>query len=116
MTWPSSQLLHKNTHRNIRNDVEHDDQDFVESNKAVHDPIELSLYGGEEYELLVTIKSRLWEKAKKALEHVGASLIKIGVVTKEKSLLLEMEGKTVSIDARGWEHFKTSKSDNYVES
>jgi len=68
---------------------------------------ELSLYGGEEYELLVTIKARLWEKAKKAVEHVGASLIKIGVVTKEKKLLLETEGKTVLIDARGWEHFKT---------
>ncbi len=71
------------------------------------DLIELSLYGGEEYELLVTIKSRLWEKAKKAVEHVGASLIKIGVVTKEKNLLLKTEGKAVLIDARGWEHFKT---------
>jgi len=71
------------------------------------DLIELSLYGGEEYELLVTIKSRLWEKAKKAVEHVGASLIKIGVVTKEKSLLLKTKEKTVLIDARGWEHFKT---------
>lgn len=68
---------------------------------------ELSLYGGEEYELLVTIKARLWEKAKKAVEHVGTSLIKIGVVTKEKKLLLETEGKTILIDARGWEHFKT---------
>ena len=71
------------------------------------DLIELCMYGGEEYELLVTIKSRLWEKAKKAVEHVGASLIKIGVVTKEKKLLLKTEGKTVLIDARGWEHFKT---------
>ncbi|NIQ07653.1 MAG: thiamine-phosphate kinase [Candidatus Korarchaeota archaeon] len=71
------------------------------------DPIELSLYGGEEYELLVTIKSRLWEKAKKSVENVGDSLIKIGVVTKEKNLLLKTEGKTVLIDARGWEHFKT---------
>jgi thiamine-monophosphate kinase len=71
------------------------------------DLTELSLYGGEEYELLVTIKSRLWEKAKKSVENVGDSLIKIGVVTKEKNLLLKTEGKTVLIDARGWEHFKT---------
>jgi len=71
------------------------------------DPAELSLYGGEEYELLVTIKPRLWEKVEKAVEHVGGSLIKIGVVTKEKNLLLKAEGKTVPIEARGWEHFKT---------
>ncbi|MFB0501205.1 MAG: thiamine-phosphate kinase [Candidatus Bathyarchaeia archaeon] len=70
------------------------------------DLIELCMYGGEEYELLVTIKSRLWEKAKKAVEHVGASLIKIGVVTKEKNLLLKTERKAVLIEVRGWEHFK----------
>ena len=72
------------------------------------DSAELSLYGGEEYELLVTIKPRLWEKTKKAVEHVGASLIKIGVVTKEKKMLLNAEGKKVPIEARGWEHFKTA--------
>jgi thiamine-monophosphate kinase len=72
------------------------------------DPAELSLYGGEEYELLVTIKPRLWDKAKKAIEHVEGSLIKIGVVTKEKKILLKAEGKNVSIEARGWEHFKTA--------
>ena len=72
------------------------------------DPTELSLYGGEEYELLVTIKPRLWEKAKKAVEHVEGSLIKIGVVTEEKDLLLKVEGKKALIEARGWEHFKTA--------
>ncbi|UCE16346.1 MAG: thiamine-phosphate kinase [Candidatus Bathyarchaeota archaeon] len=71
------------------------------------DSAELSLYGGEEYEILVTIKPRLWERAKKAVEQVGASLIKIGVVTKEKALLLKAEGEKVPIEARGWEHFKT---------
>jgi len=72
------------------------------------DPVELSLYGGEEYELVVTIKPKLWGKAKKAIEQVGASLIKIGHVTGEKSLLLRTEEKTVSIEARGWEHFRTA--------
>jgi thiamine-monophosphate kinase len=72
------------------------------------DPTELSLYGGEEYELLVTIKPRLWNKAKKAVEHVEGALIKIGVATKEKKMLLKAEGKKVPIEARGWEHFKTA--------
>jgi len=72
------------------------------------DPVELALYGGEEYELLVTIKPRLWQEAKKAVETVGGSLIKMGLVTKEKQLLLKTDGKLVSIEARGWEHFKTA--------
>ncbi len=72
------------------------------------DPVELALYGGEEYELLVTIKPRFWQESKKAVEDVGGILTKIGVVTKEKQLLLESGGTSVSIDARGWEHFKTT--------
>ena len=71
------------------------------------DPVELALYGGEEYELLVTINPSLWEKAKTAVEAEGGTLIKIGAVTKEKRLLLEAGEKTVSIEAQGWEHFKT---------
>lgn len=67
------------------------------------DPVELCLYGGEEYELVVTVKPKLLEKAKRAV-----SLIKIGLVTKEKTLLLEEKGKRIPIESRGWEHFKTS--------
>jgi len=70
------------------------------------DSIELTLYGGEEYELVVTIQPRLWQDAKKAVKTVGGSLMKIGWITKEKTLLLKALGKTVSIEARGWEHFK----------
>jgi thiamine-monophosphate kinase len=72
------------------------------------DPVELALYGGEEYELLVTIKPRLWQDAKKAVENVGCSLNKVGRVTEEKHLVLKTGGKLVSIEARGWEHFKTA--------
>jgi len=42
------------------------------------DPLELGLYGGEEYELIVTVKPELWEKA-----------------------------STAVIERKGWEHFKT---------
>ena len=72
------------------------------------DPVELALYGGEEYELLVTIKPGLWREAKKAVENVGGSLNKLGKVTAEKQLVLKTGGKLVSVEARGWEHFKTA--------
>ena len=71
------------------------------------DSADLALYGGEEYELIVTVKPNLWNKAKKAAESVGGVLTKIGVVTKEKQCLLKIGNKTVPIPARGWEHFKT---------
>jgi len=82
----------------------------VERFAKIHgfDPVELALYGGEEYELLVTIKPKLWQEAKKAVENVGGCLIKMGLVTEEKQLLLQTNGKLVSIEARGWEHFKTA--------
>jgi len=82
----------------------------VERFAKIHgfDPVELALYGGEEYELLVTIKPKLWQEAKKAVENVGGSLIKLGLVTEEKQLVLKTGGKLVSIEARGWEHFKTA--------
>lgn len=69
-------------------------------------PAELTLYGGEEYELLATIPSKSWQHAQKAVENVGGSLIKIGNVTKEKTLLYRHDQKTFSIAAHGWEHFK----------
>ena len=69
-------------------------------------PLELSLYGGEEYELLVTVKRGLWEKAERAVRQIGGSLMKIGRVTGEKRLLLKGEKETIAIEARGWEHFR----------
>jgi thiamine-monophosphate kinase len=71
-------------------------------------PVELALYGGEEYELLVTIKPEFWQQAKEDVEEAGGNLVKIGQATQEKQLLLKRDGKTVSIEPRGWEHFKTS--------
>jgi len=67
------------------------------------DPTELCLYGGEEYELIVTVKPMLWRKATKKV-----SLIRIGHVTEGKNLVLKVEKKEFPIEARGWEHFKSS--------
>jgi len=71
------------------------------------DPSKLTLYGGEEYELVLTIKPRLWKKTEKAVERVGGELLPIGKVITEKQVLLEIDGKRVIIEPRGWEHFKS---------
>jgi thiamine-monophosphate kinase len=77
---------------------------FAKINKL--DPLELTLYGGEEYELVLTVKPKLWKKAEKAVERVGGKLFPIGKVTAEKQVLLEINGKRRIIETRGWEHFK----------
>ncbi|MEM2691525.1 MAG: thiamine-phosphate kinase, partial [Candidatus Bathyarchaeia archaeon] len=70
------------------------------------DPLELALYGGEEYELVLTVKPELWDRAEDAVKRVGGTLIKIGEVVAKKRILLELDGVKSVIAPRGWEHFR----------
>jgi thiamine-monophosphate kinase len=78
---------------------------FAEFNHL--DPLDLALYGGEEYELVLTIKPKQWVDAEEAVESVGGQLLSIGKVTKGQQMILDMDGQKRPIEARGWEHFKT---------
>jgi thiamine-monophosphate kinase len=78
---------------------------FAEFNHL--DPFELALYGGEEYELVITVKPKEWTVAEEAVEAVGGRLLPIGKVTKDRQMLLVVDGEKRLIEARGWEHFKT---------
>jgi thiamine-monophosphate kinase len=71
------------------------------------DPLELALYGGEEYELVVTVKTKRWADAETAVETVGGYLLPIGKVTRDKHILLDVDGEKRVVEARGWEHFKS---------
>jgi thiamine-monophosphate kinase len=71
------------------------------------DALELALYGGEEYELVVTVKPKLWVDAETAIEGVGGRLLPIGKVVREKRVVLKLDGKKLAVEARGWEHFKS---------
>jgi thiamine-monophosphate kinase len=71
------------------------------------DALELALYGGEEYELVVTVKPKLWADAETAVEAVGGRLMPVGKVTRDKQILFEVDGKKRPVEARGWEHFKS---------
>jgi thiamine-monophosphate kinase len=70
------------------------------------DASELALYGGEEYELVLTIKPDKWAVAEEAAAAANGKLIAIGKVTEEKKVTLSENGKRFAVDARGWEHFK----------
>ena len=71
------------------------------------DPVELALYGGEEYEIVLTVRPNLWSAAEKAVRRVGGTLLQIGTVTAKKSVIFMMNGKKRTIKPRGYEHFKT---------
>lgn len=78
---------------------------FAEFNHL--DSLELALHGGEEYELVLTINPKRWVDAETAVEAVGGCLLPIGKVTRERKVLLDIDGQKRVIEARGWEHFKS---------
>ena len=78
---------------------------FGEDNNV--DPVEMAFYGGEEYEIILTVKPLLWRAAEKAVSRIGGRLLRIGTATTEKRVLLEISGKKHVIETRGYEHFKT---------
>ena len=78
---------------------------FAELNSL--DASELALYGGEEYELVLTVKPEGWATAVAAVEAVGGQLLPIGKATQEKQIILRVNGEEHPIEARGWEHFKS---------
>ena len=82
-------------------------EEFAKLNKL--NPFELALHGGEEYELVLTIKPKLLEKAKEAVEKVGGKLNPIGEVTTGEKILLRTNGKEHAVEPRGYEHFKQRK-------
>jgi thiamine-monophosphate kinase len=71
------------------------------------DEADLVFYGGEEYELVLTIKPGKWEEAKAVIETVHGILTPIGKATYDKSIVFESKGKRQLIEPRGWEHFKS---------
>jgi thiamine-monophosphate kinase len=78
---------------------------FAELNKL--DPLDLALYGGEEYELVVTVKPGLWDKAQKTAAQAGGALYRIGEVTQGRGIALRTRtGVIRKIEPRGYEHFK----------
>lgn len=70
------------------------------------DIYDLGLYGGEEYEIVVTLHPESWEKTVKVVKAVGGMLIKIGTVTENQLLTIRKNGEKKLIERRGWEHFK----------
>jgi thiamine-monophosphate kinase len=63
---------------------------------------DLALYGGEEYELVITIRPNGFSNLKKRVP----SLTKIGLVEKgHAGVVAHLDGKRIQVKEQGWEHF-----------
>jgi len=71
------------------------------------DPMELVFYGGEEYELVLTVSPSKWVEAQALVGAVGGCLIPIGRATDDRRIVFVLDGKEVLVEPRGWEHFKS---------
>ena len=69
------------------------------------DRASLALYGGEEYELVFTVKPDLVEEARKALRSTGADFLELGVVTKDRKIVYMEDDVEKTVGKGGWEHF-----------
>ena len=67
---------------------------------------DLVLYGGEEYELVFTVKPGELDAARAALRRVGCSLFEIGEATADRRIVYVENGVEKPVKHRGWEHFK----------
>ena len=80
--------------------VDGDVERFALENNIDH--VDLTLYGGEEYELVVTLSPRMLGRARGKV-----SLIPIGRVTGDVGrLTLRVEGKVLDIEPKGYEHLR----------
>lgn len=80
------------------------------ADKTGLDAAELALYGGEEYELVLTVKPDGWNKAQQAVQKVGGCLTAIGKATTRKDIVFSRHNIEKEITYRGWEHFKTKQN------
>jgi len=73
--------------------------------KHGHDPMQLALHGGDDYELLFTVPSRKAKLLPKSFR--GVALTPIGRITPERELLaLEENGRASQFTPGGWDPFR----------
>jgi thiamine-monophosphate kinase len=70
------------------------------------DPKDLALFGGEEYEIVYTIKREKWEDAQNAAKMAGGKLTEIGKVVRGSRVVLKSDSGEFVVPPKGWEHFR----------
>lgn len=65
------------------------------------------LFGGEDFELLFTVRPEAWGKVRRSLERAGTKATPIGHVTKGRGVFIKLGAKTAQLPDRGYEHFRS---------
>jgi thiamine-monophosphate kinase len=73
-----------------------------------HDPLDLALHGGDDYELLFTVPPRKWKQIPRSFH--GIPITAIGEITQKRTLLLvDRSGLEVPLPNRGWDPFRSPR-------
>lgn len=67
---------------------------------------DFAFFGGEDFELLFTVRRRGWKKVQLALERIGTTAAAIGYVTRGRGVYIQKHGVLEKLPDRGYEHFK----------
>ncbi len=70
------------------------------------DPFDLALYGGEEYEIVFTVRPDGLDSVREFLRAVGCELVELGVATSDRKIVLVESGEERAVRKEGWEHFR----------
>ena len=77
----------------------------------IRTPLECALYGGEDYELLFTVKSEIVENLKSLWNNNMTPITMIGEVTKGEINLINKSGSTIPLLREGYNHFKAGNTE-----
>lgn len=69
-------------------------------------PEELALYGGEEFETILLIDSKISRELILELEAVNVKASIVGAATPGEGVWIIREDKKMRVESRGWEHFR----------
>jgi thiamine-monophosphate kinase len=70
-------------------------------------PADLALFGGEEYEIIYTVRADKWEDARRAVRGADGELQRIGSVVSGHGVVLRDGTNDSPIPAKGWEHLRS---------
>jgi thiamine-monophosphate kinase len=72
------------------------------------DPVDLALYGGDDYELLFTVPASAVDSTRALLVSLGVAVTRIGWMRAEVEglMLLPSSGAAFAIEPRGWNHLR----------
>ena len=66
---------------------------------------DFALFGGEDFELLFTVRPSGWEKVQRAFRRLGTTVTLVGKIAKGRGVFIKRRGEIKNLPDRGYEHF-----------